>query len=354
MRPEVRRTACLSCLAYGLVAIGAARADTLLVVNRGGDNAMIFRDALAARGEGPKPVATFATGTGSHDAATSPDGRLGVVTVYGNQAPNNKLVVVDLAGAELKRTIDLGEYRRPHGVVWFADNRHVLVTAEMNEKIIKVDTTEGKVVRAWSTGQKASHMLVMSPDEKRAYTANVADHSVSVIDLTSDGKEPLKIIKTAPGCEGIAITPDGKQVWTADRAAGKVSVIDTEKLEVVASLDAPGVPIRVAITSDGGHAFVPRANAGKVSVFRVADRKLVKEIDTRPPPGVGKALPSEGPMANQDAPMGIAPSPTGKVMYVCNLLSGTVAHIDVETLEVVAHTRAGEIPDGVAAASEKS
>lgn len=345
MRPIIRP------YLLALLPCTAAFADTLLIANRGGDNAMIFRGVLEAEKAGPKPAATFDTGSGPHEAAASPDGSLGIVCVYGTQIPNNKLLLVDLASGAVRKTIDLGEYKRPHGAAWFKDNRHVLVTAEMAQKIIKVDTQSGTVVRAWSTGQKGSHMLALAPDEQRAYTANVGDHSVSVIDLNGDGAEPATIIKTAPGCEGIAITPDGKQVWTADRSAGNVSVIDTQKLEVVASLAAPGVPIRVAITPDNRYAFVPRPNAGKVSVFSVGDRTLVKEIDTRPPAGAdAKPLPSEGPMANQDAPMGITCSPSGKVVYICNLLSGTIAHVDTATLEVVAHTRAGEGPDGIAAA----
>lgn len=331
--------------------VSVACADTLLIANRGGDNAMVFRDALASKGAGPKPAATFDTGSGPHEAAASHDGATGVVCVYGTQVPNNKLLLVDLASGSIKKTIDLGDYKRPHGAAWFKDNRHVLVTAEMNQKIIKVDTEAGTVVQTWATGQKASHMLALAPDEKRAYTANVGDHSVSVIDLAGDGKEPLKVIKTAPGCEGIAITPDGKQVWATNRTAGNVSVIDTEKMEVVATLDCPGVPIRVAITPDNQYAFVPRPNAGKVSVFRVSDRTLVKELDTRPPQGFeANPLPTEGPVANLDAPMGIACSPSGKVVYVCNLFSGTIAHVNTATLEIIAHIRAGEGPDGIAAA----
>lgn len=342
-----------SCLlvAVTLAAMPDAAGDTLLVANRGGDNAMIFRGAQDAAKTGPKPAATIDTGSGPHEAATSHDGSLGIVCVYGTQVPNNKLLLVELASGAIKKTIDLGEYKRPHGAAWFKDNRHVLVTSETSQRILKVDTESGTVVRTWSTAQKGSHMLALAPDEARAYTANVGDHSVSVIDLGGDGKEPAKIIKTAPGCEGIAITPDGKQVWTADRTAGNVTVIDTATLEVIASLECPGVPIRVAITPDNKHAFVPRPGAGKVSVFSVADRKLVKELDTRPPQGFdANPLPTEGPMANQDAPMGITCSPSGKLVYVCNLLSGTIAHIDAATLEIVAHTRAGEGPDGIAAA----
>ena len=33
-------------------------------------------------------------------------------------------------GRQAVKTIDLGEYRRPHGVTWLSDGKHVAVTAE--------------------------------------------------------------------------------------------------------------------------------------------------------------------------------------------------------------------------------
>lgn len=330
--------------AAGLSLSASAQTDTLLVVNRGSDSAMLFEPGANT------PAWTFETGSGPHEAASSPDGLLAVVCVYGTQQPNNKLLVVDPKARKIVRTIELGEYRRPHGIAWLKDNGHVLVTCEMDHAVIKVDTTAGKVVQAWKTGQKGSHMLALSPDEKTIYTANIPDASVSVIDVASDGTKPRAIVATAPGCEGIAISPDGKFVWTANRGAGNVSVVDTTKLEIVATLDASGVPIRVAVSPNGKHALVTRPNAGVVSVFDAAERKLVKELDTKPLAGPGAdALPKEGPNAGKDAPMGVTFSHKGDFAYVCNLASGTIAVIDMTKLEVVGHKQAAAAPDGIAA-----
>jgi len=335
----------LAALASAGLASGPSKpADALLVVNRGADTAMLFEP------EGNSPAWTFETGSGPHEAAASPDGSLAVVCVYGTQQPNNKLLVVDLKARKIVQTIDLGEYRRPHGSAWMKDNRHVLVTCEMEQAVIKVDTKEGKVVQAWKTGQRGSHMLALSPDEKTIYTANIPDASVSVIDVAGDATKPRAIVATAPGCEGIAISPDGKFVWTSNRSAGNVSVIDTDSLKVVATLEASGVPIRVAISPAGKHAIVTRPNAGLISVFDAAEKKLIKELDTKPGAGVeSEPLPAEGPNAGKDAPMGVTFSPRGDFAYVCNLASGTVAVIDMSQLQVVGHKRAGAVPDGIAA-----
>lgn len=330
--------------AAGSLSMAAAHADDLLVVNRGADSAMLFES-------GKNQAAwTFETGSGPHEASASPDGSLTIICVYGTQKPNNKLLLIDPKARKIVRTIDLGEFRRPHGAAWMKDNRHVVVTCEMEQAVVKVDTTEGKIVQTWRTGQKGSHMLALSPDEKTIYTANVGDASVSVIDVAGDGTKPRAIVKTAAGCEGIGISPDGKFVWTANRGAHNVSIIDTGTLAVVETIDSPGLPIRVLVSPTGKHALVTRPEAGLVSVFDATSRKLIKEIDPKPGAGVdAEPLPTEGPSAGKDAPMGVMFSPDGSRAYVCNLASGTVAVIDMATLDVVGHKRASTVPDGVAA-----
>ena len=48
-------------------------------------------------------------GTGPHEAAISPSGRTGVVTIYGTQTPGNQLAVIDVRAGTLTRTISLGQ-----------------------------------------------------------------------------------------------------------------------------------------------------------------------------------------------------------------------------------------------------
>src|SRR5436190_16561270 len=66
---------------------------------------------------------TVPTGTGPHEAAVSPDGRCAVVSNYGQQAPGSTLTVIDLERAAVARTIELGEYHRPHGGQFEADGK---------------------------------------------------------------------------------------------------------------------------------------------------------------------------------------------------------------------------------------
>jgi hypothetical protein len=86
-----------------------AAAGTLIVANKAEATvSLIDVDSGEVR-------ATLPTGTGPHEVAVSPDGRLAVVADYGGGgAPGSTLTLIDVPGALVVRTIDLGEYRRPH------------------------------------------------------------------------------------------------------------------------------------------------------------------------------------------------------------------------------------------------
>ena len=57
------------------------------------------------------------------------------------------------------------------------------VTTELDKTITIIDPKTLKIVGAIPTGQPESHMLVLSHDGRRAYTANVGPGTVSVMDM---------------------------------------------------------------------------------------------------------------------------------------------------------------------------
>jgi DNA-binding beta-propeller fold protein YncE len=122
----------------------------LVVVNKDASTVSI----LAA--DNGAMLATLPTGSGPHEVAASNDGRLAVVTNYGAREGGNSLTVVDLVTLAVARTIDLGEYRRPHGVVFLPDNRTVAVTSETSGVVLLVDVTSGRIIRTRSTGQDSA------------------------------------------------------------------------------------------------------------------------------------------------------------------------------------------------------
>jgi len=324
-----------------LLALLAPTEGTLIVLDKSDATASIHSDA-----GGPARL-KLPVGRGPHEVAVGPDGYIAVVCDYGEQQGGNTLTVLDLSTWKVARTIDLGEYRRPHGIVFDQDGRHVVVTAESNQALVRVDVLAGKVVRAFPTEAQGSHMVAVTPDGARAFVSSIGSGSVTAIDL-ADGSI-LAQIATGAGAEGIAVTPDGREVWVGNRAADTLSVIDAEWLEVRATLACADFPIRVEITPDGKRALVSNAESGDVAVFDVAARKELARIPMKlaPVEGSDERLFGEQ-FGKSPVPVGIEIAPDGKRAWIANTNADLVTVLDLEQLAVTGRIPTGRQPDGMA------
>jgi YVTN family beta-propeller protein len=245
------------------------------------------------------------------------------------------------------RTVSLGEHRRPHGIEYQADGRHVVVTSETSRAILRVDVVDGEVTDVFPTEAQASHMLALSADGARAFVANIGSGSVTVIDLVEGGI--LAQVETGAGAEGIAVTPDGKEVWVTNRAADTISVLDAEWLEVKATIPCGEFPIRIKVTPDGQHALVSNANSGDVAVFDVAGREEISRIpmELTAVEGSDERLFGDR-FGTSPVPVGILIEPGGTRAYVANTNADLVTVLDLQTWKVVARIAPGREPDGMA------
>src|SRR5262245_23877694 len=189
----------LSALALSLLAAAApAATGTLVVLNKAESTASLIDLATG------NVAATLPTGKGPHEAAVSPDGRLALAANYGTpDAPGASLTVIDVPGARVVKTIELGEYRKPHGVKWLADGRRAAVTCEGSKALVVVDVEAAKVDGAVTTGQEVSHMVAVAPDGSRAYVASIGSGTLTAVDL--GGRKVIEVVPTGKGAEGIDI-----------------------------------------------------------------------------------------------------------------------------------------------------
>ena len=323
-----------------------ATADTLVVLNKAEATASLI-DLKTG-----KVAATIPTGEGPHEAAASGDGRYVLATNYGTaQAPGGTLTLIDVQAMRAIKTIDLGEYKKPHGVRWMKDGKRAIVTAEANKALLIIDALEGTVQRAIPTEQEISHMVVSTPDEKLAFVANIASGTVTVIDLP--GGKLVQQIVTGKGAEGIDMTPDGKQVWITNRAEDTVCVIDPKSLSVSSTLPSKSFPIRARATPDGRHVLVSNARSGDIAVFETASKKEIRRIkipleaaDTE-----GRLFSSQ--FGNSSVPIGIVIHPNGKEAYVANANADAISVLDLESWSIKGKLKAGKEPDGMAYSSVK-
>ena len=322
----------LLCALSLVVVAGDVSADLLIVLNKSDHEAVLVDPATH------RPVARITTGRGPHEVAVSPDGRTAYVSNYGMYGvfregqrvnePGNTLSVLDLATRAIKDTFELGAYAKPHGIAVSRDGKRLWVTCEDSKAVLELDAATGKVLKAWTTGQETSHMIVPSMDERRLFVANIRSGSATVIERASDR---VTTVVTAPGAEGIDVSPDGREVWVTNRADSSISVIDAQGDTVIARLESGGkFPIRVKFTPDGREAWVSCLQSNAVVVFDARTREIVATV------------------AVAAAPVGIQMSPDGKRAYVANTNDDLVTVIDVAARKVLATFTTGNEPDGMA------
>jgi YVTN family beta-propeller protein len=211
-----------------------------------------------------------------HEVAVDPDHRLGYVPIYGNSGvgkpgtDGRTVEVVDLGSARALHIIDLGKSVRPH-CAKFGPDGLLYVSAELARAIYIVDPATRKVVGEAPTGADESHMLVLSPDGRRAYTANVGPGSVSVVDL--EHRKLVTVIPVAKRVQRISISPDGKYVFTHDQDAPRMAVIDTASNQVARWILLPASVYSSAPTPDGRF-LLANAPSGSLLVIDLSEEKV--------------------------------------------------------------------------------
>jgi len=269
---------------------------------------------------------TITVGPNPHELVITPDQRIMYLSNYA--APGNTISVVDLAARRHIKQIPTGEYTRIHGAAMAPDGKHAYFTAGQTGWVVEVDTATHEVTRAMETHGKISHMVLVSPDNARLYTANITSENVSVIDRKSG--ELITQIPCEEGAEGMAFTPDGKQLWVANQSAGSISIIDLASHTVVERFDLPGMPVRIKFTKDGQRAYIPSwTPEGELIVLDVPGRQEIARVKVG-----GYAI-------------GVELSPDEKRAFVgCEYTDGLHV-VDTETLKVAATIDTGDGPDPI-------
>jgi DNA-binding beta-propeller fold protein YncE len=266
------------------------------------------------------------TGVGPHEGAVSRDGRTLYVSNYGGSAPGNTLSVIDLPAGVVKKVVDLGEHTRPHGVAVGPDGS-IWVTAEGSKSVLRLSASDYSIRKVYATGQEVTHMIVLSPDGKRAFTANIGSGGVSAIDVESG---TVTSVPTGAGAEGIDVSPDGREVWVAHRDEDQVTVLDAATLMPKGRIPTCRFPIRVKITPDGGRALV---SCNRSNELLVLDRVLRQEL---------------GRVALEPGPIGIQVAPGGEIAVVASTQADRISLVDVEEMDLLGSFEAGREPDGLA------
>ena len=339
-RAESARRSVTVLLVGALLGLGSTTvpAETLLVVRKSA-GAVDFVDP----GSG-LTLSSVAVGFAPHEISRSPDGRFAAVSNYGTrEEPGATLSVLDLEHPRELRRIELGAWRRPHGIVWYAQDR-IAVTTEEPAALLVVDPRAARVITQVPTEQAGSHMVAVISDPLRAFVTNRVAGSTTVIDLASGRK--LADVPTGAGSEAIAVTRDGREVWVAAREAGTITVLDAQTNGVLATFSVPGQPIRIVMTSTGT-ALVSCAGSGEVVAFDARNRRQTGRVlvNVQLPAGAGARAGAAS--ATGAVPVGISIAGDGTV-FVAATRADKIVALALPALTVTRTIDVPGEPDGMA------
>jgi DNA-binding beta-propeller fold protein YncE len=315
-------------LALVLMMPAAAAGGVVVVASNAQSTATLF-DPLTLG-----PVAQFATRTGPHEVAVSPDQRFAYVANSGTGPGGivgHTVTVLDLVRREVKTTYEFPDHQ-PHDLRVSRDAAFLWVASGRSRAVLEVDTDDGSVTRTWKTELDGGWMLVATPDDQKLYVPHLEGGGVSIIDRRTDA---ITTLRTAPGEMGIDVSPDGTEVWFANVQTNVLSVLDVRTDRIVSSFPSGGLaPTRVKFTPDGKRVLVPHREDKRLVVFDRARRAPVAHIELPAPP---KIITVSG-----DGRRAFLTSPAASLAMVVDLRAGKVASTFLT----------GTTPDGVAWAGE--
>ena len=303
--------------------VAQSGAGPLLLVANQGDHTLSLIDPVAGRQIAAVPVG----GVTGHEVAVSADGTLAYVPIYGDSGvgragtDGSSMSVIDLKARKVVATVDFGHGVRPHMPLVEPVSGMLYVTTELDKAVTVIDPKTLKIVGQIPTGQEQSHMLVVTRDGKRGYTANVGPGTVSVLDML--GRKTIAVIPVSGTTQRISISRDQSMVCTADQTKPQMAVIDTATNKVKTWIPLPAVGYGSTPTLDGRWLLVQMGPAKQVAVIDLSTMKVARTIDV--PAGSGEIL----------------MRPDGKVAYVSCPVDGKVAEIDLATWKVAKVIDAG-------------
>ena len=316
-------TVLISLLAFPLIAcsqenFAKAKSDSALLILNKAEATLVMVD-----GKTLEIIAKIPTGIGPHEVITSPDGKTAYVANY--EGKGNTLSVIDLVNKKEIKKVDLGELRRPHGIV--EAGGMIYFTVEGSRAVGRYNPKKDSIDWTAKTDQRGTHMLVITKDRSKIYTANLGANTVTVIDLKNNSAVKQIALKREP--EAIDISPDGKELWVGERANGTLTIIDIATDKIKETFNVGQMPIRLKFTPDGKRVFVSDARAGEFVIVDVKSRKVIKRVS------VG------------GTPVGIQIQPDGKRAFVALTQADIVKVFDTKKLEFVKDLSPGKTPDGM-------
>ncbi len=274
-------------------------------------------------------------GAHPHEIALTPDRKTlyvadnGVMWMTETGPGDNTVSIVDIASMKRTATINLGEFRRPHGITYDASSNDVYVTTEKPSKLLVLNPKTLKIIRTYDVKGQAPHIVKLDHKREWAYVSDTDTGNLSAIKLSSG-----EVISMPSGerPQGQAMSPDGKAIFVANSGGNSISIFDlAQKKNVGRILTSGKAPVRLVVSNDGKTLIYALQEGRTVGFADIATRKELQEI----------------PLGGR--PVSMSLSLDGKLAYCSVQEEDEINIISVADRKVirVVHTPKGTGPDPV-------
>jgi YVTN family beta-propeller protein len=318
----------LAAVSTPLQAQTAAGSAESLAVGCKWNDSVIFYSAVTG-----EELQKVTIGRRPHEMAMSADGKMAFVSLYGldfyyEDAEGGRAVaILDLIGRRKTGEIDLGEYRRPHGIEVGHQSGLIYVTCDRPPALLVLEPNRRSVQAAirLENAQALPHMVAVSRDERAAYVANCGTGTVSVIDLAA--RKVVQDISIGGVPMGMALTADGRTLFATNRTADGVAVIDTAADKVKRIIEIRGQPVRAQLTADERLLLVTLIDTGELAVVDVPGLSVVRRVP------VGQRV------------EGLLVDPAGRHVYAAAQADNKVIKLSLSDFRLMLEIKTAERPD---------
>jgi DNA-binding beta-propeller fold protein YncE len=234
----------------------------------------------------------------------------------------NTISVVDTRTMKRTRTLDLGKYRRPHGLGFDARRGVLYSTTELPDGLVAVSVKSGSVLRHYDTKGVNPHMAAFHAASGTVWVSNSDSDSVGVLE---PGTGRVEVIEGVARPQGGVFSHDGSVFYVTSSGGHFLGILSTAGWRMTGKIATRRGPGRVCLTPDG-----------KTLVYNLAEDTGVAFADV----ATGKET---GHVAFDDRPLSCTLSRDGKLAYAGLQETDRVAVVSVAERKIV---RMLQLPKG--------
>jgi len=223
-------------------------------------------------------IAGVKVGAYPHEAVLSPDRRSlyvtdnGVLWMTNPGDGGNTISIIDVQSRRKTGAIDLGKYRRPHGIDIDPTSGRLVVTVEGPDSLLLVDPTGRRVLRAYDVKGQKPHMVLLGPKAEWAYVSDSGSATLAAIRLETGD---TRLIPCGKNPQGAILARDGRTIYLTESEADSISIIDATEMKRTGRIPTGKQPVRIAFSA-GERMLVYALQAGEAVGF--ADPAARREI----------------------------------------------------------------------------